>query len=78
MSSCSSVIAGYTTDDIFYLEVCLYNQICANGAELFDLERGQEFRCKFSRARYRELQTMLLGEYWEPAEAYQCDHSMAG
>ena len=23
---------GYATDDIFFLEVCLYNQICRNGA----------------------------------------------
>ena len=22
---------GYTTDDIFFLEVCLFNQMCANG-----------------------------------------------
>ena len=28
---------GYATDDIFFLEVCLFNQICSNGHELFQL-----------------------------------------
>ena len=42
---------GYATDDIFYLEICLYAQICANGKELFSLGRGQPWRCTLSRKR---------------------------
>ena len=43
-------IYGYATDDIFFLEVCLYNQICANGGELFDLEVGEPSESKFTTA----------------------------
>ena len=55
----------------------MYNQICANGDELFELERGERWTCQFSRARYREFQTLILGDHWEPPEAYQCEHGMA-
>jgi hypothetical protein len=43
---------GYATVDIYYLEVCLLNQICTNGPELFNLETGQFFVCEFDSARY--------------------------
>ena len=29
---------GYATDDIFFLEVCMFNQLCKNGDELFGLQ----------------------------------------
>lgn len=71
------VLAGYTTDDVFYLEVCMYSQICANGNELFELMRGEDFYCKFSRAGYQELQqTLLEGDRWEPMGSKQCAHGM--
>lgn len=34
--------SNYATDDIFFLEVCTFNQICSNGDELWQLEVGQE------------------------------------
>ena len=57
---------GYATDDVFYLEVCILNQICENGAEIFDLNVGDPFRCQVSDARMRELQSLLL----EPRQPY--------
>lgn len=57
---------GYATDDVFYLEVCTLNQICENGAELFDLNVGDPFRCQVSDERIRELQSLLL----EPRQSY--------
>jgi hypothetical protein len=51
---------GYATDDVFYLEVCLFNQICTNGAELFELKAGEPFRCNFSSTRFDELREILL------------------
>ena len=32
---------NYATDDIFFLEVCMFNQICRNGEELWRLDVGQ-------------------------------------
>lgn len=51
---------GYATDDIFFLEVCLFNQICANGEEVFRLAVGQFFVCDFSPTKFDELARLLL------------------
>ena len=50
---------GYTLDDIFYLEVCLLNEVCTNSDAMFELEAGQAFECDFDVAAYRELQNVL-------------------
>ena len=42
---------GYATDDVFFMEVCLFNQLCANRQELWSVRRGQPFVCELSRAR---------------------------
>jgi hypothetical protein len=51
---------GYATDDIFFLEVCLYNEICENAASLWEVGRGEDWRCDFSQKRFRQLQALLL------------------
>ena len=51
---------GYATDDIFYLEVCVYNQICSNGHELFTRSVGQPFFCDFEATRFRKLQDIIM------------------
>ena len=53
-------IYGYATDDIFYLETCMYSQMCSNGRDLFTLAEGQSFYCAFDPALFRELQEILL------------------
>ena len=68
---------GYATDDIFFLEVCLLNQICVNGHELFELKVGQPFYCQFDDARFIELKEILLrppidGDTWCPANYHFC------
>ena len=42
---------GYSTDDIFYLETCVFSEICSNGAEIFRLRAGQPFACVFRHAK---------------------------
>ena len=49
---------AYSNTDIFYLEVCIFNQLCTNGDDLFSLT-GQDFVCNFSEARYWELISLL-------------------
>lgn len=53
---------GYATDDIFFLEVCVFNQICSNGAELWQLDAGVLWRCHMNATRFRVLQAMLTAE----------------
>lgn len=53
-------VFGYTNDDIFYLEVCLFHQMCENGAELFRLpSTSRPFLCDFSPRRFAELGAIL-------------------
>jgi len=51
---------NYATDDIFFLEVCTFNQICRNGEDLWHLEVGQEWRCELDETLFAELQDILL------------------
>ncbi len=52
--------AGYTVRDIFFLELCVFRQICSNGADVFMLKAGEPFQCKFSHKGFAELQNLLL------------------
>lgn len=71
-------VYGYTNDDIFYLEVCIFNQICSNGGDLFRLAKGQLFRCHFSPARFAELQEVLLAPSApRAASADKCEYRAA-
>jgi hypothetical protein len=66
---------GYANDDIFFLESCLYSQVCTNGDELFALRVGEHWRCQFSEWGFRELQRVLLDEPAHvPADARICRH----
>jgi len=71
--------AGYANDDIFFLETCLFNQICENGEELFRLRAGEEWRCRFSPERVYELQRILMTPAEpEPWGAPLCHYNQAG
>lgn len=65
-------VYAYTTDDIFYLEVCLFNEICENGPDLFNTPVGQPFHCQFSANKFRELERILSSGFVEPEDATQC------
>ena len=57
---------GYANEDIFYLESCLFDQICDNGAEIFDDVDWLKtpFRCSFNATLFHELESILS----EPAD----------
>jgi len=65
-------VFGYATADIFYLEACLFSQICSNHEELFSLDVGQDFVCDFSIERFATLQQILTSPWVEPQGAKQC------
>lgn len=50
---------GYTNNDIFFLEVCIFATICYNGDHIFDVEAGGEFLCEFSPAGFWALRRIL-------------------
>ena len=51
---------GFANADIFYLEVCLFSQVCSNADELFRVDTGSWFRCNFDRSGFDALREMLL------------------
>ena len=51
---------AYSNDDIYFMEVCIYALTCENADELFQLERGEWFRCDFSTSGFRRLQHLLI------------------
>ena len=74
----ASGVFGYTSDDVFYLQVCLFSQICSNGGEIFQLEAGEDWECAFSEERVEELQEILLANRHPPADAKQCTQAFVG
>ena len=36
------------------------NEICENAASLWEVGRGEDWRCDFSQKRFRQLQALLL------------------
>ena len=63
---------GFATDDVFFLEVCVFNQVCRNREDLFTLNAGDTFHCDFSEEYFHDLQGILLSPWSEPKEAMQC------
>jgi len=53
--------SGFANDDIYYLEVCLFAQVCENADEMFRVEQGNPFYCDFSATGLEELRGWLLG-----------------
>ena len=51
---------GFANDDIYYLEICLYSQVCTNGHDLFSVDPGRAFVCEFSESGFRRIQQMLV------------------
>ena len=50
----------FANDDIFYLEVCLFSQVCRNSDAMFELEVGDRFVCDFDLDGFENLKRMLL------------------
>jgi hypothetical protein len=51
---------GFANDDIFYLEVCLFSQVCKNNAQMFQLEVGENFFCDLDVDGFNNLKRILL------------------
>jgi len=51
---------GFANDDIFYLELCLFSQVCANSDRMFELDVGERFVCDLDLDGFERLKQMLL------------------
>ena len=45
---------------VYYLEVCVYSQMCSNREELFRLNIGDVWRCEMDQVGYNELREWVL------------------
>ena len=57
---CAMPWVGFANDDIYYLEVCLYSQVCSNREQLFTLGRGDPWECGVDPDGFAELKGWLL------------------
>ena len=64
---------GYTNDDIYYIETCLFDQLCTNGADIFrNRQNDQPFHCEFSHERFLELEQILSEPAVEVEDSPEC------
>lgn len=54
--------AGFATDDVFFLEACLFSFVCRNRDELFSISVGSVFHCDFDGDAFDELQLLIQEE----------------
>jgi hypothetical protein len=59
---CQMPYVGFANDDIYYLEVCLFSQVCGNRDRLFGsgIEEYGVFDCGPDPKGFHELQEWLL------------------
>jgi len=57
---CAMPWVGFANNDIYYLEVCLYSQVCSNREQLFTLGRGDPWECGLDPDGFAELKGWLL------------------
>jgi len=51
---------GYASGDIFYLEVCMYDAMCANRESLWQIEAGEAWHCDLDYDGYAFLYHSIL------------------
>ena len=53
---------GYKMEDIYYFELCVLNELCENGDEMFSCmgSREHEFRCKTNPRRLAAFRDLML------------------
>jgi len=52
--------SDYANDDVYFLEVCIFNKICRNGDQLFHLSQYEPFFCDYSSESFSQLQSLLV------------------
>ena len=55
-----SWVDAYSTDDIYFLEVCMFSFMCDNGADLFSLQPDDFYVCKFNGTKFDDFANLLM------------------
>jgi hypothetical protein len=53
---------SYVESDIYFVEICILSEACANGEELFSLGIGEPWYCQWDDVKWSGLKSMLLGK----------------
>ena len=51
---------GYASSDIFFMEACVFDAVCSNRKELWQLEVGEEWACKLDYEGFIHFRDMVL------------------
>ena len=62
-------VTRYSVGDVYYLEVCMLSQLCANANELFSVKVGEYFECELEQGRFAELKAILTTPFTPDAGA---------
>ena len=53
---------GYKMEDVYYLELCVLNELCENGDDIFASNEWSEgFHCQTSRERFEAFGALMMG-----------------
>jgi len=53
-------VDGYRIEDVYYLELCVLNEICENGGTIFGMTPDDRFRCQHSPKRFEAFRELLM------------------
>lgn len=51
---------GFSSNDIFFLEICMFSMMCKNRESLFQVDAGRLWQCDFDEGGFREMQSLLV------------------
>jgi len=51
---------GYASGDVYFLEVCIYEIICRNGLDLYEIAVGETFHCDLYDEGLNQLKNWIL------------------
>lgn len=51
---------GYASSDIFYMEACVFDAICANRDSLWELDEGQDWVCQLEWEGYQKMRDWVV------------------
>lgn len=51
---------GYASSDIFYMEACIFDAVCANRDSLWELEEGEDWACQLEFEGFLQLRDWVL------------------
>lgn len=51
---------GYASSDIYYMEACIYDLVCANRESLWQLEAGEDWTCEMNWSGFTTFRNYVL------------------